>query len=239
MTTDPDRPVALAAYESLADDFAERAPERPWNADLERPATTNLLPDIEGQDVLDAGCGPGITTTDLVGRGANVVGVDVSPRMLSNACERIETGADFVRLDLGSSFPFAANSFDLVHASLCFSYVRDWDTLFSELARVLRTEGIVVFSVGHPFADAVRLDPDDYFQTEAVTETWDGLEPSVEMTFFRRSLEETIAPLFRAGFVLDRLVETKPTEQFSEKDPETYERVSREPTFLALRARRS
>ncbi len=237
MTNESHKPIALAAYETLADDFAERAPEKPWNADLERPATTSLLPDVEGMDVLDAGCGPGITTADLVGRGANVVGADISPQMLSNARERAGTDADFVRIDLGHSLPFVANAFDLVHAALCFGYIRDWDSLFSELGRVLRPEGSIIFSTGHPFADAARLDPDDYFQTEAVTEIWESFGTPVEMTFFRRSLEETIAPLFRAGFVLERLVETKPTERFREKEPETYERISREPTFLALRAR--
>lgn len=158
--------------------------------------------------------------------------------MVANARERVGSRATFVRLDLEGLLPFATDSFDLVHASLCFSYVRDWDILFVELARILRPEGVVVFSTEHPFAAATRLDPDDYFQTEAVTETWDGLGTSVEMTFFRRSLEGTVAPLFRAGFVLDRLVETKPTERFREKDPETYDRISREPTFLALRVRK-
>lgn len=232
-----DSPIALASYEALADDFAANAPEKPYNADLERPATKRLLPDVEGLDVLDAGCGPGITTEELVECGARVVGADVSPQMLAHARERVGTSADLVRLDLGKGLPLAANSFDIVHGSLCFTYVRDWDALFSELARVLRPGGVVVFSTQHPFDDANRLDPDDYFETEEVAETWHGFGEPVEMRFYRRPLEAVLGPLISAGFALERLVEAKPTERFREKRPETYERVSRKPTFLCLRGR--
>lgn len=235
MNSDP--PIVLASYEALADEYAERAPEKPYNADLERPATGNLLPDVAGLDVLDAGCGPGITTRDLVERGARVVGADVSPRMLDHARERVGVDAAFVRLDLGSDLPFPNDSFDLVHGSLSFTYVRDWNDLFAELARVLRPGGIVVLSTQHPFDDATRLDPDDYFETEEVAETWRGFGEPVEVRFYRRPLGAVIGPILSAGFALERLLEAKPTERFREKAPETYERVSRKPTFLCVRGR--
>ena len=231
-----DRPVALDAYDALADEYARRAPEKPFNADLERPATRSLLPDPEGLDVLDAGCGPGITTAELLADGASVVAADVSPRMLAHARDRVGTDAALLRLDLGTGLPFADDSFDLVHASLSFTYVRDWDALLREVARVLRPGGHLVFSTQHPFADADRLDPDDYFETEAVVETWEGFGDPVDVKFYRRPLEDVVNPVLAAGFHLERLVEAKPTVAFREKDPETYERVSREPTFLCLRA---
>ena len=231
-------PVALAAYEALADDFAERAPEKAYNADLERPATRRLLPGVEGTTVLDAGCGPGITTRQLLDDGAaRVVGFDVSPRMLDHARQRVDDEATLVRGDLASPLPFEDGAFDLVHAALSFTYVRDWDALFAELARVLRPDGRVVFSTQHPLDDAMRLEPDDYFATEEVAETWHSFGEPVEMRFFRRPLEATITPILSNGFVLENLVEAKPTERFREKDPETYERVSRNPTFLCVRAR--
>ena len=231
-------PVALAAYEALADDFARNAPEKAYNADLERPATRGLLPEVEGATVLDAGCGPGITTEQLLDDGAaRVVGLDVSPRMLGHARDRVGIRATFVRGDLASPLPFEDGEFDLVHAALSLTYVRDWDALFAEVARVLQPGGHVVFSTQHPFDDAMRLEPDDYFATEEVSETWHSFGEPVEMRFFRRPLEATVGPLLSNGFVVEDLVEAKPTERFREKDPETYERVSRKPTFLCVRAR--
>ena len=231
-----DRPVALDAYDALADAFSERAPEKPYNADLERPATRSLLPDLDGLDVLDAGCGPGITIAELLAGGANVVGADVSSCMLAHARDRVGDAGELVRLDLGRPLPFPAGSFDLVHSSLAVTYVRDWKALFGEFERVLRPGGVLVFSTQHPFDDANRLDPDDYFATEEVSETWDGFGDLVEVRFYRRPLEAVVNPLLDAGFQLERLVEAKPTDRFREKDPETYDRVSREPTFLCLRA---
>ncbi|WP_410765857.1 class I SAM-dependent methyltransferase [Haloferax sp. DFSO60] len=234
--SEPPSPVALDAYEAMADEYAARAPEKPFNADLERPATQSLCPNLDGLDVLDAGCGPGITTEHLVSEGANVVGVDLSPRMLHHARERVGRDAEFVRLDLGHRLPFSDDSFDLIYSSLAITYVEDWNALFSEFARVLRSGGNLVFSTQHPFDDASRLEPDDYFAVEEVTETWDGFGDPVDVTFYRRPMEQIVNPLLDAGFVLERMLEAKPTEQFREKAPETYERISGTTTFLCIRA---
>ena len=235
--TDADPPVALASYEALADDFADNAPEKPYNADLERPGTRQLLPSLSGLDVLDAGCGPGITTEELLDAGASVVGADVSPRMLAHASERVGADADLLRLDLATKLPFTDDTFDLVHASLVFTYVRDWDALFAEVARVLRPGGRVVFSTQHPMDDAIRLDVEDYFETEAVSETWHSFGDPVEMRFFRRPLETALNSVLDAGLRIERVVEPEPTDRFQEKAPEATERVRVQPPFLCVRAR--
>ncbi len=73
------KPVALAAYEKLAENYAALIDTKPHNAFYERPATLSLLPSVRGKRVLDAGCGPGAYTEILLKRGAKVVGVDVTP----------------------------------------------------------------------------------------------------------------------------------------------------------------
>ncbi len=235
MTDDPERLLALSAYEKLADGYAERAPTKPFNADLERPTTQGLLPDISGMDVLDAGCGPGITTEHLLNEGAEVTGIDASPSMLRHACGRAPD-ANFLRCDLGYELPFESGRFDLVYSSLAFDYVEDWSSLFSELARVLRAGRMLVFSSGHPVADYHYFDPDDYFATEQVSAVWSGFGDPVEVPTYRRPFSSILNLLLDTGFRLDRLEEAQPTESFREKDPETFERVSREPTFLSIRA---
>ena len=147
MTNTPDHPVALDAYEALADPYAERAPTKPFNADLERPATRSLLPALDGLDVLDAGCGPGITTAELLAEGATVVGADVSPRMLAHARARLADSSvdgeswNLVQFDMGRPLPFPDESFDLVHSSLAVTDVRDWSSLFAEFRRRMEKLG--------------------------------------------------------------------------------------------------
>ncbi|WP_266079260.1 class I SAM-dependent DNA methyltransferase [Haladaptatus caseinilyticus] len=235
MSDDGDLPLALDAYEQLADSYAERAPTKPFNADLERPTTQGLLPDVSGMNVLDAGCGPGITTEHLLNEGAEVTGIDASKAMLSHSRERVPN-ADFLRCDFGKELPFESERFDLVYSSLAFDYVEDWKSLFSELARVLRADGVLVFSSGHPIADYFYFDPENYFETEVVSAVWAGFGDPVEVPTYRRPLAAILNPLLESGFRLDRIEESQPTETFREKDPETFARVSREPTFLSVRA---
>jgi hypothetical protein len=110
---------------------------------------------------------------------------------------------------------------------------------FTEFYRVLRPGGHFVFSVTHPSFDYFYFKSDKYFETELVGSEWRGFgSVRVNMPSFRRSLEATLNPLLEAGFHLERILEPKPTEQFREADPEDYEKLSRQPAFLCLRARK-
>jgi 2-polyprenyl-3-methyl-5-hydroxy-6-metoxy-1,4-benzoquinol methylase len=64
-----DKPVALDAYDALAESYAALVDTKPHNAYYERPATLSLLPDVRGKRVLDAGCGPGVYSEWLASRG--------------------------------------------------------------------------------------------------------------------------------------------------------------------------
>ena len=57
-----------------------------------------LPPDLDGQRLLDAGCGPGQLSVEAVRRGASVVGVDLSPTLIALACERLAPDVDPARL---------------------------------------------------------------------------------------------------------------------------------------------
>ena len=50
---------------------------------FEIPALTSLLPDLEGKEILDLGCGFGEHCVEYVKRGAKrVVGIDLSEKMI-------------------------------------------------------------------------------------------------------------------------------------------------------------
>src|SRR5207248_8766977 len=101
--------------------------------------------------VLDTGCGPGVYAEWLVGQGAEVVGVDVCPRMVELARLRLGDKATVIEADLGRPLDFLpAASFDLILSALAMDYVRDWDATFREFFRVLHDGGHLVFSVEHP-----------------------------------------------------------------------------------------
>ncbi len=230
-------PLALGPYEELAEAYAARVDTKPHNAYYDRPATLSLLPDVKGSRVLDAGCGPGAYAQWLVEHGAEVVAIDVSPKMVGLARRRLGDRATVMQADFSRPLDFLPDaSFDIVLSALALDYVPDWRTVFREFHRLLRRPGWLVFSVGHPFADFKRHNEGNYFDTEVVEEEWHGFGTPWQVRFYRRSLQEVLNPLLEAGFALQRILEPRPTEEFRLADPKDYEELSREPGFLCVRA---
>lgn len=60
MPSDED-PIAEDAYDELAGDYADDVETNPYNASLEFPATSDLVPEVAGDRVLDAGVAPATT----------------------------------------------------------------------------------------------------------------------------------------------------------------------------------
>jgi predicted TPR repeat methyltransferase len=223
-------PIAEGAYDAIADEYAEDVPTNAYNANLEFPATTELIPEVDGQRILDAGCGTGIYSEWLLDRGAELVGVDVSEAMLDHAREAVGDRAAFHRATLGNTLEFAdERAFDGIVSALVIDYVEDWDALFAEFARVLEPGGYVVFSVVHPL-DTLD-EAENYFETEQYVKEW-----SVDVPCYRRPLEAMVGPVVDAGFSIDEMSEPQPTAEFAEKQPERYEKESRNPVFLCVRA---
>jgi ubiquinone/menaquinone biosynthesis C-methylase UbiE len=103
---------------------------------------------------LDFGCGVGRLSLPLAARYGEVVGLDVSDRMLTLAREaagRHPNGGRcrFVRNDRPDLALFADGSFDLVYSSLVLQHMpaRFSTVYLAEFVRVLKPGGIAVFHV--------------------------------------------------------------------------------------------
>lgn len=235
-----DDPIARAAYDQLAEAYAARAGTKAHNAFYDRPAMLALLPPVTGKRVLDAGCGPGIYSGWLVEHGAEVVGLDVSPKMVELAAQRLRQKARILKADLGQPLDFLESaSFDLVVSALVLDHVRDWDAVFKEFFRVLREPGYLVFSVGHPFDEFFDHHPSgNYFDVEQVEVSfnWEAYGVRTQVPYYRRPLSAMLNPLLAAGFILDQLVEPRPLPEFKEHDPADYAKLMRQPGFICFRA---
>ncbi|MFC7230451.1 class I SAM-dependent methyltransferase [Saliphagus sp. GCM10025308] len=224
------------AYDKLAETY-ETQEEDPYCADLEFPATTELVPNVAGKRVLDAGCGHGRYAAWLAERGADVLAVDRNTEMLEQARRRIGDRAEIRRADIMSPLEFADDgTFDGVICGLSLHYVEDWRQPFAEFARILRPGGFLVFSAQHPVDEYIAFEAENYFDVERERMTWSASGEDIEVPFYRRPFSEVVNPLVETGFQLDELVEPKPRESFREKKPESYEKRLRYPTFLCVRA---
>lgn len=223
---------ARRAYQESADRYVERAETNLWNAHWDRPVIRSLLPPIAGKRVLDAGCAGGANTEWLLEQGASVVALDITPRMIELTRRRVGDRADVQLHDLREPMGFLVDrSIDIVLSSLAIPYVQDLRPVFIEFRRVLRRDGCLVLSTHHPFTDWQWSDLPDYYSTGVVEDLW---SEGVVHRFWRRTMEELLGSLFRAGFLLDGYLEPTPSDdvlsQFADED------VSRTPNFVFLRA---
>jgi SAM-dependent methyltransferase len=234
------KPIALHAYEKIAEEYAALVDDRPENAYFERPATLSLMPHVGGKRVLDAGCGPGRYAEWLLERGAEVVGVDVSRKMIRQAGKRVGKRADLHVADLGAPLDFLeSRSFDIVLATLVLDYIEDWKPLFEEFNRVLKGFGVLVFCSRHPFGHFDMHAGSDYFTTEYVEDLWEGFGTPVVVPCYRRPMGTIISTLVDTGFALERLLEPRPGEEVRTCDPGVYDRLNRLPGLICVRARKT
>jgi len=220
-------------YDVFADEFLDHARENLYNAHYDRPACLALLGDVAGKTVLDAACGPGLYAEELAARGAEVIGFDQSPRMAELAERRVPPGR-FRAHDLANRLDWLADeSVDLVLFALALEYVDDRTRALRELRRVLRPDGALVLSRQHPTGDWLRHGG-SYFDARVIEETWSR---GWRLRYWLAPLEQTCEELHEAGFLIERLLEPRPTAEAAEIDRDDYERLTREPTgFLAIRA---
>ena len=111
------------------------------------------LPLLGTETVLDAGCGSGRVTEQLVERlpGGHAVALDASTSMVETARVRLGRFGDrvsFAVADLGRPLPMGDASVDAILSTATFHWVPDHDALFANLARVLRPGGRLVAQCG-------------------------------------------------------------------------------------------
>lgn len=229
-------------YDAIADAYAAGVDSAPYNALYERPALLDLMPPVDGAQILDAGCGSGWYAVELSRRGAAVFGIDASPQMIGHAMGRLEredipdpSSIVFRVADLGQPLAFASNSsFDGVISSLVLHYLSDWRPTLLEFRRVLKPGGWLLFSTHHPAADAMRLNTTRYAEVEEVTDYWKWVGT---LRYYRRPLSEIVNSLSETGFRIEHLVEPIPTEAFRLAKPDSFERMLSQPEFLLILAR--
>jgi SAM-dependent methyltransferase len=111
------------------------------------PQLADLARIAAGQRVLDAGCGPGALTTELVTRlrADSVSAVDPSETFVAAARDR-HPGVD-IRLASAENLPFADQAFDRALAQLVVHFMADPKEGLQEMARVVRPGGVVAACV--------------------------------------------------------------------------------------------
>ena len=135
----------LEAYELWADTYAAE-PHNPLMA-AEQNAMVALFPEIRGRRVLDLACGTGrYARLAAAAHAAEILALDISPGMLRQVTTGARILASMTRL------PFASDSFDVVISGLALGHTLQLGLWMSEVARVLKPGGTLLYSDFHPAA---------------------------------------------------------------------------------------
>ncbi|MBM3165934.1 MAG: glycosyltransferase [Chloroflexi bacterium] len=129
---------------------------------------------IEGQKVLEMGCGNGDLSLEIARLGFDVVGIDISEPGIHQAVElvqkeNLDAKAQFMVMD-ATSLEFPDNSFDTILIAEVLEHVRDSRKLLEEAVRVVRNGGRIIVSVPDglsvPFPGHLRVLFKDTMTTE-------------------------------------------------------------------------
>ncbi len=232
------KPIALEAYEKLAESFSKLAPVKAENAYIEQPAMRKAVGDVRGLKIFEAGCGPGILAEYLIHEGAKVVAFDVSPKMIELAKERNPKNATFFVADGAHPLPLAQEyngQFDMVVASLAIDYIKDWSVPLAEFHRLLKPKGKFIFTIQHPLGSWNWYKPESAFGVQYVEASWKGFtDEPVTMPDYYRSFEEVINPLIKAGFKILKVEDLKPIDALRTLDPYKFGKFSKLASFMCV-----
>ncbi|MDC7217887.1 MAG: class I SAM-dependent methyltransferase, partial [Spirochaetales bacterium] len=141
-------------YTKHAYEYGEAIKNNVYNALFEHPSLQAMLPNLEGKTVLDLGCASGEHSRHLAKQGAHVTAIDISQTMIEILQQQsIENLSCYVQ-DLSNGLPTEQDaSFDIVISALTIHYLKDLDLLFTDISRVLKPNGLFIFSTHHPVFD--------------------------------------------------------------------------------------
>ena len=180
-----------------------------------------LLGDVANRKAVDLGCGVGQNAIALAKSQAMVTAVDFSSNQLFEAkklARQENVSIEFINSDIVHLSILDDESFDIAISACAMAFVRDIQTAFSEVCRILKPGGRFVVSIMHPMQyildgeeDSMYFNSTFPFNPRLLKWSWDFPEKSVKFQHYLRSIAEYHNCLTQVGFIVKKVLEPKPT----------------------------
>ncbi len=185
-----------------------------------------ILPDVDGLDTIELGCGTAYVSAWLARRGARPIGVDITPAQLAMARTlQHEHGLEFPLLEASAeAVPLPDASFDLAISEYGAAIWCDASRWIPEAARLLRPGGRLVFLGNSTLLMFCSPDEDDCAAEERLLRPhFGGLGrmawPDGSSVEFHLGHGEMIRLLRASGFEILDLVELRAPEGATTRYP--------------------
>ncbi len=220
------------SWDKNADDWVERGrrawkdPAITWGVWSIPESELGLLPELDGMDVVELGCGTGYVSSWLARRGARVFGLDNSGRQLQTARTfQREFNLHFPLVHANAErAPFRDASFDLAVSEYGAAIWCDPNVWIPEAARLLRPGGRLMF-LGNSYLSLLTFPEEDLPAGEQLLRPHFGMhrfqwEDPGDQVSFGIPHGEMIRLLHRSGFEVEDLVEIQaPPDAVTPSDP--------------------
>lgn len=133
---------------NIARSFSSATHSYDISARLQRYTGKHLmskLPNRTDLNIVDLGCGTGFFTNILASKYQQVIGVDLSKKMLNFAEARSTHDIQWIEAD-AYKLPFDNNSIDVIYSNLMIQWCNPLSDLLVEITRVLKPGGLFIFS---------------------------------------------------------------------------------------------
>lgn len=133
---------------SIARSFGSASDSYDVSARLQRYSGKHLMPWLPNRNdltVVDLGSGTGFFTDILASQYEQVIGMDISTKMLNFAKANRNHCKHWIEAD-AFSLPFQDNSIDLIYSNLVIQWCDPLEVLNKEILRVLKPGGLFIFT---------------------------------------------------------------------------------------------
>jgi ubiquinone/menaquinone biosynthesis C-methylase UbiE len=155
----------MSKKDELFDDWPEKydqwfkTPIGSLTNKFESELVLDFLKPGPGERILDAGCGTGVFTLDLLSAESHIVGLDISLPMLCWASKKLKERPFQPVLGDMNALPFRDGFFDKVISITALEFIQDGKEAVAELFRIARRGGVIVVATLNslsPWADRRR-----------------------------------------------------------------------------------
>lgn len=181
-----------------------------FHCNVVRPRTEQLLNIKKDDLVLDIACGNGNFSQRLVEKGAKVVAFDYSEKLIAHAKKRRSAYLHNISFQICDATNYEqilklkqSRPFDKAVLNMAIMDISAIEPLFLAVSKILKSDGIFVFSTHHP----CFVKPKGIYVTPRIHEGESIAGQPVLQYYYHRSLQDIFQVCFSTGFVIDGFFE--------------------------------